>query len=95
MIYLTTRSFLSATWIYRGMFLEGGFTIPQGRRIEVPTGVAAFPRDLLAFPPRGMVERGYQVKHWTTMPRGGHFAGLEEPELLLQDLRTFAAGLAA
>jgi microsomal epoxide hydrolase len=42
-----------------------------------------------------MVERGYQVKHWTTMPRGGHFAGLEEPELLLQDLRAFAADLAA
>jgi microsomal epoxide hydrolase len=95
MIYLTTRSFLSATWIYRGMFLEGGFNIPQGRRIEVPTGVAAFPRDLLAFPPRAMVERGYNVQHWTTMPRGGHFAGLEEPELLLQDLRAFAADLAA
>ena len=89
MIYLSTRSFLSATWIYRGMALEGGFTIPQGRRIEVPTGVAAFPHDLLAFPPRTMVERGYHVVHWTDMPRGGHFAGLEEPELLLADLRTF------
>jgi microsomal epoxide hydrolase len=93
MIYLTTRSFLSATWIYRGMFLEGGFTIPHGRRIEVPTGVAAFPRDLLAFPPRAMVERGYNVVHWTAMPRGGHFAGLEEPELLLGDVRAFVAGL--
>ncbi len=93
MIYLTTRSFLSATWIYRGMFLEGGFNIPEGRRIEVPTGVAAFPRDLLAFPPRAMVERGYRVVHWTDMPRGGHFAGLEEPELLLADIRMFVAGL--
>jgi pimeloyl-ACP methyl ester carboxylesterase len=93
MIYLTTRTFLSATWIYRGMFLEGGFSIPEGRRIEVPTGVAAFPRDLLAFPPRTMVERGYNVVHWTAMPRGGHFAGLEEPELLLADLRAFVSGL--
>jgi microsomal epoxide hydrolase len=93
MIYLTTRSFLTATWIYRGMFLEGGFTIPEGRRIEVPTGVAAFPRDLLAFPPRAMVERGYHVVHWTDMPAGGHFAGLEEPELLLADLRRFVAAL--
>jgi pimeloyl-ACP methyl ester carboxylesterase len=93
MIYLTTRSFLSATWIYRGMFLEGGFAIPEGRRIEVPTGVAAFPHDLLAFPPRSMVERGYNVVHWTDMPRGGHFAGLEEPELLLEDLRGFVAAL--
>ncbi|MBS3961647.1 MAG: epoxide hydrolase [Sandarakinorhabdus sp.] len=93
MIYLSTRSFLSATWIYRGMFLEGGFSIPEGRRIEVPTGVAAFPHDLLAFPPRSMVERGYDVAHWTDMPRGGHFAGLEEPELLLADIREFVANL--
>ena len=93
MTYLTTRSFLTATWIYRGMFLEGGFAMPAGRRVEVPVGVAAFPRDLLAFPPRAMVERGYNVAHWTTMPRGGHFASLEEPELFLADLRAFVAGL--
>lgn len=93
MIYLTTRSFLTATWIYRGMFLEGGFGMPPGRRVERPTGVAAFPRDLLAFPPRTMVERGYNVVHWTTMPRGGHFASLEEPELFLADLRAFVGGL--
>ena len=93
MVYLTTRTFLSATWLYRGMFLEGGFSIPVGRRIEVPTGVAAFPHDLLAFPPRSMVERGYHVVHWTDMPHGGHFAGLEEPDLLLADLRAFVKGL--
>ncbi len=93
MIYLTTRSFLTATWIYRGMFIEGGFTIPEGRRIEKPTGVAAFPKDLLAFPPREMVERGYNVVHWTDMPSGGHFASLEEPELFLADLRKFVSAL--
>ncbi|MEI6486705.1 MAG: epoxide hydrolase family protein [Sphingomonadales bacterium] len=93
MIYLTTRSFLTATWLYRGMFIEGGFAMPADRRVAVPVGVAAFPRDLLAFPPRPMVERGYNVTHWTTMPRGGHFASLEEPELLLADLRAFAATL--
>ena len=93
MIYLTTRRFNTATWIYKGMFQEGGFTIPEGRRIEVPVGVAAFPRDLLAFPPRSMVERGYNVVHWTDMPRGGHFASLEEPELFLADLRKFAGAL--
>ena len=93
MIYLTTRSFNSATWIYKGLFDEGGFTIPEGRRIDVPTGVAAFPKDLLAFPPRGMVERGYNVVRYTEMPRGGHFASLEEPELFLADLRGFVSGL--
>ena len=93
MVYLTTRSFATATWIYKGMFQEGGFGIPEGKRIEVPVGVAAFPHDLLAFPPRSMVERGYNVVHWTDMPRGGHFASLEEPELFLADLRAFAAKL--
>lgn len=93
MIYLTTRSFLTASWIYRGMFLEGGFAMPEGARVAVPTGVAAFPWDLLAFPPRAMVERGYNVAHWTDMPRGGHFASMEEPELFLADLRRFVASL--
>lgn len=93
MIYLTTRSFLTASWIYRGMFLEGGFAMPEGRRVEVPVGVAAFPYDLLAFPPRAMVERGYNVVRYTEMPRGGHFASLEEPELFIADLRGFVAGL--
>lgn len=93
MIYLSTRTFLTATWLYRGMFLEGGFTIPEGRRIEVPTAVARFPRDLLAFPPRTMVERGYNVVRWTEFGTGGHFAGLETPDLLLADLRGFAASL--
>ena len=94
MIYLSTRSALTATWIYRGLYLEGGASVPEGRRIEAPVGVAAFPHDLLAFPPRSMVERGYNVTHWTDMPRGGHFAGIEEPELLLEDLRKFVATLA-
>ncbi|MBZ6379569.1 hypothetical protein B5C34_07100 [Pacificimonas flava] len=93
MIYLTTRSFHTSTWLYRGMFEEGGFSIPEGRRVEVPTGIAAFPEDLLAFPPRTMVERGYNVVHWTDMAEGGHFASLERPELFLSDLRDFVAGL--
>jgi microsomal epoxide hydrolase len=93
MVYLTTRSFLTASWIYRGMFLDGGFSMPEGQRVEVPTGVAAFPHDLLAFPPRAMVERGYNVVRYSAMPRGGHFASLEEPELFLADLRGFVAGL--
>ena len=93
MIYLSTRSFLTASWLYKGMFQEGGFAMPKGARVTVPTGVAHFPWDMLSFPPRAMVERGYNVTHWTDMPRGGHFASLEEPELFLADLRDFAATL--
>jgi len=40
-------------------------------------------------PPRELGERFLRVKHWTKMPRGGHFAALEEPELLVEDMRAF------
>ncbi len=79
--------------LHRACSTRAASTIPDGRRIEVPTAVAAFPHDLLAFPPRAMVERGYNVVRYTAMPRGGHFASLEEPELFLADLRAFAASL--
>ena len=57
-------------------------------RVEVPTAVAVFPRDL-AQPPRSWAERTYQVTRYTEMPRGGHFAPHEEPELLAADLAAF------
>jgi pimeloyl-ACP methyl ester carboxylesterase len=57
-------------------------------RTEVPTGVALFPKDLVSAP-RAFGERFFNVRRWTTMPRGGHFAAWEEPELLAADLRTF------
>jgi len=59
-----------------------------GERIQVPTGVALFPEDL-ARPPREWAERSSNVTRWTVMPRGGHFAALEEPELLVEDIRAF------
>jgi microsomal epoxide hydrolase len=60
---------------------------PQAR-VEVPTGVAAFPREPWNTP-RAWVERRYHVTRWTDMPRGGHFAALEQPGLLLDDIRSF------
>jgi pimeloyl-ACP methyl ester carboxylesterase len=53
---------------------------------EVPAGFAIFPRDL-STPPRKWAERFFNVQRWTEMPRGGHFAAMEEPELLAEDLR--------
>lgn len=60
----------------------------QGERIEVPTAVALFPKDL-SRPPREWAERTCNVQRWTEMPRGGHFAAMEEPELLVEDIRAF------
>ena len=91
MVYLITGTFNSASWIYYGRREEGGRVLsPQGKRMEVPTGVALFPRELLSWPPRSYVERVYNIQHWTEMPRGGHFAALEEPELLVEDIRSYA-----
>jgi microsomal epoxide hydrolase len=63
--------------------------IPQGGRIEVPTGYSAFPREILR-PPRSLAEQTYtNIQRWTAMPRGGHFAAMEQPELLADDIRAF------
>jgi pimeloyl-ACP methyl ester carboxylesterase len=60
--------------------------------VTVPTGLAVFPRDL-SQPPREWAERCYALTRYTAMPRGGHFAAFEEPDLLADDLRAFFADL--
>ncbi len=57
---------------------------------EVPAGFALFPKDL-STPPRKWAERFFNVQRWTVMPSGGHFAAMEEPELLAEDLRAMFA----
>ena len=94
MIYLITGTFNTASWIYYGRREEGGRLLSNdGRRVEVPTGCALFPKELLSWPPHSYVERLYNVTHWTEMPRGGHFAAMEEPELFVDDVRAFARTL--
>lgn len=56
--------------------------------IEVPTGMALFPADIL-LPPKEWAEHNLNIKRFTTMPRGGHFTAMEEPELLAEEIRTF------
>jgi len=59
-------------------------------RVPVPTAVALFPADI-GQPPRSWAERTYDVVRYTRMPAGGHFAPVEEPDLLAQDIAAFAA----
>jgi pimeloyl-ACP methyl ester carboxylesterase len=63
-------------------------------RAKVPAGFALFPHDTV-HPPRAWAERFFQVERWTPMPRGGHFAAHEEPELLAEELRAFFRPLRA
>jgi pimeloyl-ACP methyl ester carboxylesterase len=60
--------------------------------VEAPVGVAVFPGDL-PVPPRAFAERHYNVQRWTELPRGGHFAALEQPELFAAEVRAFFAPL--
>ena len=59
-----------------------------GERLTPPLGVALFPREL-PMPPRSWLQRVFDVQRWTRMPKGGHFAALEQPTLLAEDIRAF------
>ena len=94
MVYIVTKTFNTASWIYYGRREEGGRFFPKDfRRIEVPTAAALFPAEMSAWPPRSYVDRMFNIKRWTNMSKGGHFAALEQPDLLVDDIRAFAQTL--
>lgn len=94
MVYLVSGSFNSASWIYFGRREEGGRLLgTEGRRVAVPTAAALFPAEMLSWPPRSYAERLYNITRWTEMPRGGHFPAMEQPQLLIEDIREFARSL--
>jgi pimeloyl-ACP methyl ester carboxylesterase len=63
--------------------------IPAGWTIDVPTGYAEFPREILR-PPRSLAARTYtDIRRWSTLPRGGHFAAMEQPEVLAREVQAF------
>jgi microsomal epoxide hydrolase len=84
MIYWVTNTIGSST----RMYYENMHSLPSMGPIEVPTGIALFPADIL-LPPKGWAERNLNITRWTVMPRGGHFTAMEEPELLVDDIRAF------
>lgn len=63
--------------------------LKPGERIETPAGIAMFPGEKELVVPREWAERSYNIQRWTEMPSGGHFPALEEPDLLVEDLRAF------
>jgi pimeloyl-ACP methyl ester carboxylesterase len=56
--------------------------------VKIPVGFAKFPKELPT-PPRSYIERGFNIQHWTEMTSGGHFAAMERPELLSNDILKF------
>ena len=91
MIYVMTNSFTTGAWYYRGLIEEGGLSALQGQRCETPTAFANFPGEpLYTAPPRSYAARAYNIVRWSDLPRGGHFAAMEEPELFVDDVRAWA-----
>jgi microsomal epoxide hydrolase len=87
MIYWVTGCINASFWPYYARF-HTPWPIADGQRIEVPTAYSAFPREIVR-PPRAWAERMYNIRRWTDMPAGGHFAAMEEPAALAADLRAF------
>ncbi len=94
MVYILTKTFDTASWIYFGRRKEGGRFFPKDfKKIETPTAAAIFPAEMSEWPPRSYVERIFNLKQWTEMPAGGHFAALEKPDLLIDDIKKFSRRL--
>jgi pimeloyl-ACP methyl ester carboxylesterase len=91
MLYWITGAIGSSFWPYYAR-AHGGWPISERRPVRVPTAYASFPREIL-HPPRTWAERLYDIRRWTAMPAGGHFAALEEPEALAADVRAFFRSL--
>jgi pimeloyl-ACP methyl ester carboxylesterase len=89
MVYWLTGTAGTATWLYRGAAEQKPRALPEGAKVETPTGFAAFPADIAPAPPREWIERAFNLRRHTMMPSGGHFAALEEPDLLVEDIRAF------
>jgi microsomal epoxide hydrolase len=93
-LYWFTGAIGSSFWPYYAR-MHGPWPIPDGETIDVPTGYAAFPREILR-PPRSLAERTYtDLRRWSVMPKGGHFAAMEQPEVLAEELRAFFRPLRA
>ncbi len=91
MLYLVNETIATSIWYYAAFFAEGGPALPEGERCETPTGFANFPGETVySPPPRTWVDRAYNITHWSEMPRGGHFAAMESPDLFVPEIRDWA-----
>lgn len=91
-LYWFTGAIGSSFWPYYAR-IHRSWPIPDGGTVDVPTGYAAFPKEIVR-PPRSVAERLYtNIQRWTVMERGGHFAAMEQPEALAAEIRAFFRGM--
>lgn len=92
-IYWATQTINSAFRLYyeAGLAMKEQKKNAEIKKVEVPTEVAFFPKDLNA--PREFAERLFNIQQWTEMPKGGHFTAMEQPELFANDIRKFGKSI--
>ena len=90
MVYVLTNTFNTASWIYFGRREEGGRYFPKDfKKINIPTGISMFPKEMSEWPPSTYIERIFNVQHLSKMNSGGHFPALENPKILVKDINLF------
>ena len=93
-LYWATGAIASSFWPYYAR-LHRPWPVPPGQTVDVPMGYVEFPREILR-PPRSVAERMYSdIRRWTVAGRGGHFAAMEQPEVLAREIREFFRPLRA
>jgi microsomal epoxide hydrolase len=91
-LYWFTGAIGSAFWPYYAR-MHGPWPIGEGKTVDVPMGYTEFPREILR-PPRSVAEKTYtDIRRWSVMQKGGHFAALEQPEALAREVVAFFKGL--
>ena len=87
-LYWFTGAIGSSFWPYYARH-HGPWPLPDGQTVDVPMGYCEFPTEIVR-PPRSLAERTFtDIRRWTVMPRGGHFAAMEQPQALAEEIRAF------
>jgi microsomal epoxide hydrolase len=87
-LYWVSGAIGSSFWPYY-LRAHRPWPVPAGERVQVPMGYVQFPKEILR-PPKSLASSMYaDIRRWETAPRGGHFAALEQPEVLAREIRAF------
>jgi microsomal epoxide hydrolase len=87
-LYWFTGAIGSSFWPYYAR-MHGPWPVAEGQTVGVPVGYAQFPKEILR-PPRSLAAKTYtDIRRWSVMPKGGHFAALEQPEALAREVGEF------
>ncbi len=87
-LYWFTGAIGASFWPYYAR-MHRPWPIPEGTTVDVPMGYAAFPKEILR-PPRSLAAQTYtDIRRWSVMPKGGHFAALEQPQALAREVQVF------